>query len=73
MESIQVRKFQMALQAYIGEYDLPAEVKRLVIKEIYEQVSLEAAQEIARQQSEEKRPRKIFHEDPKPSQKTEEN
>lgn len=72
MNSIQIRRFQSALQSYIAEQDFPAEVKRLILKEIYEQVSLEAAREIAQQQFEEKKPRKIFHEDPKPSEKTDE-
>lgn len=40
MDNIKVLEFENALDKFIGEYDLPSEVKRLVLKELYDKVCL---------------------------------
>lgn len=49
MDSITVREFSMALQKYIFENKLPAEVKRYVVADIYNSLNSMADTEIALQ------------------------
>lgn len=46
---LEIRKFEASLVAHINHNKLPAEIKRLVLFEIYKQVS-EAADDIVREQ-----------------------
>jgi len=52
MNSIEIKDFEVTLQKFIKEYDLPSEVKRLVIKEIYDQLVIESNNEMIQQAKE---------------------
>lgn len=39
MTSLMIMEFRAALENYIAEQDLPAEVKRMVLKDIYEDLA----------------------------------
>lgn len=45
--NLKIREFKLTLENYIGENDLPPEVKRMVLKEIYESAEREANEAIA--------------------------
>lgn len=45
MNSIKVKDFEFTLTKFIKDYDLPMEVKRLVLKEIYDDINEEATKE----------------------------
>lgn len=49
MNSAEVKDFQYAIQTFIESNTLPLEVKRLVIREIYEDLLKKADQEIYNQ------------------------
>lgn len=49
MKSIDIAQFRCDLTNYIKTAELPAEVKRMVISDIYKQITEEARQEIAKQ------------------------
>lgn len=49
MNSADVKSFQYAIMNYIKETKLPLEVKRLALKEIYDELLTDANTEIARQ------------------------
>lgn len=49
MKSIDIVQFKCDLTNYINTSELPAEVKRMVISDIYKQVSEEAKREITKQ------------------------
>lgn len=49
MKSIDIVQFKCDLTNYINTAELPAEVKRMVISDIYKQITEEARQEIAKQ------------------------
>ncbi len=40
--NLKIREFKISIENYIKNTDLPSEVKRMVLKEIYESVSAEA-------------------------------
>lgn len=41
MKNIEIREFKLSLENYISSNALPCEIKRMVLKEIYEEVELE--------------------------------
>lgn len=45
--NLKIREFELTLESYINNYDLPEEVKRLAIKEIYEKISAKANNSMA--------------------------
>lgn len=45
MKSIDVKDFDFTLRKFIEGYDLPVEVKRLVIKDIYNDITVQANDE----------------------------
>ena len=49
MKSIDVKDFEVTILNFVNGYDLPMEVKRLALKEIYEQVNASANVEMAEQ------------------------
>lgn len=49
MKSIDIVQFKCDLTNYINTAELPAEVKRMVISDIYKQVTEEAKREITKQ------------------------
>lgn len=49
MDSIQVKDFEVTILNFVSGYDLPMEVKRLALKEIYDQVSTLANTEMLEQ------------------------
>lgn len=52
MTSIEVKDFQFTIMNFIKDYKLPAEVKRLALKEIYEEVAEMAHNEMYAQAAE---------------------
>lgn len=46
MTSLEIREFSMALSKYINENPLPAEVKKYVLADIYNQLNKQAEEEI---------------------------
>ena len=46
MNSLAIRQFKLSIMEYISKSDLPAEVKRLVISEIKQEVDREADQQV---------------------------
>ena len=40
--NLKIREFKLSLETYIQETELPEEVKRMVLKEIYENAEIEA-------------------------------
>lgn len=45
--NLKIREFQMTIENYINSADIPPEVKRMVLKEIYQSAELEANEAIA--------------------------
>lgn len=45
--NLKIREFKLTLEKYISGSDLPPEVKRMVLKEIYESAEREAMEAIA--------------------------
>ena len=52
MNSIEIKDFSYTLKKYILEYNLPAEVKRLVLKELYEDITALSQEESINQAKE---------------------
>ena len=52
MDSIKVRDFTATLENFINNYDLPAEVKRLALFEIYANVKAKADAELYQEAAE---------------------
>ena len=52
MNSIEVKDFEVTLTRFIDEYNLPWEVKRLVIADIFNQATQKANSEILQQAQE---------------------
>ena len=52
MKSVDVKDFQYSLEQFINRNTLPLEVKRLVVKDIYQRLETEAAAEIFNQAKE---------------------
>lgn len=52
MKSIEIKDFDFTLRKFINDYDLPAEVKRLVLKEIYGDISAMANEECLKEAQE---------------------
>ena len=52
MTSIQVKDFEATLVRFIEEYELPWEVKRLIVEDIYRDVTNRANNEILEQAQE---------------------
>lgn len=50
--NLKIREFNITLENYINNTDLPLEVKRMVLKEIYDRVSAEADKSIIAEISE---------------------
>lgn len=46
MKSLDVVEFKLTLQRFIREYDLPTEVKRLVLNEILQEINLKTQREV---------------------------
>ena len=46
VKSIDIKRFQISIEGYINDSDLPAEVKRLVLVEILQKISAQADAEI---------------------------
>lgn len=46
MKSVNIADFQLTLRNFISNYDLPEEVKRLALKEIYDEQKQKAEAEI---------------------------
>ena len=46
MNSIDVKDFQLTLTNFISKYDLPWEVKRLALKEVYDETVQKANAEV---------------------------
>ena len=69
MKSLDIIDFELSIKKFVQDYDLPAEVKRMVIKNIYEEVTNLAQQEVLQQAQErdetKKKQRTIYHEDKK--------
>lgn len=40
--NLKIREFKVSIETYINETDLPPEVKRIVLKEIYDGIDREA-------------------------------
>lgn len=53
MSSLEIISFKKSIEDFIASQKLPAEVKRMVVKEIYEDVTAEAAREAMREIKEE--------------------
>lgn len=47
--NLKIREFKLSLVAYINETDIPEEIKRMVLKEIYEDIE-KAADEMVVQE-----------------------
>ena len=47
--NIKIRELKIAIVKHIQGIDLPSEVKRLVVKEIYDEISAEADAEIRKE------------------------
>lgn len=45
--NLRIREFKISIENYVNGSDLPPEVKRMVLKEIYESVSAEADKAIS--------------------------
>lgn len=52
MTSIEIKDFSATLEKFINEYDLPWEVKRLVVEDIYRDVTNRANNELLEQAKE---------------------
>lgn len=59
--NLKIKEFKIALSNYINEMDLPEEVKRMVLKEIYDEIEKKANDaillELNKRESQEKRRR----------------
>lgn len=47
--NLKIREFKLSIENYIEKTELPTEVKRMVIKEIYENISSLANEEISKE------------------------
>lgn len=47
--NLRIREFKFSIENYIEKTELPIEVKRMVIKEIYENISSLANEEISKE------------------------
>lgn len=47
--NLKIREFELSLEKYIESADIPAEVKRLILKEIHDRISAEANAAISKE------------------------
>lgn len=70
MKSIDIVDFELSVKTLINDYDLPTELKRRVVKDIYTELTMLAQREVMQQSQErdeeKKKNRTIYHEDNKP-------
>lgn len=52
MKNLEIREFKISIENYVNTTGLPTEVKRMVLKEIYDRVSAEADKSIIAEISE---------------------
>lgn len=63
MSSIKVRDFSMTIENYIDTFDLPMEVKRLALLEVYQKTKEKADKEIYKEALERSRDNQVEQED----------
>ena len=63
MSSIKVRDFSMTIENYIDTFDLPMEVKRLALLEVYQKTKEKADSEIYKEALERSKNNKVEQED----------
>lgn len=68
MTSLDVIEFELTIKRFVQDYDLPTEVKRMVLKNIYDETTQLAQEEVLqqikdREEKEKKKHRTIYHED----------
>lgn len=68
MTSLDVIEFELTIKRFVQDYDLPTEVKRMVLKNIYDETTQLAQEEVLqqikdREEKEKKKYRTIYHED----------
>ena len=70
MKSIDIVDFELSVKTLINDYDLPTELKRRVVKDIYTELTMLAQREVMQQSQERDEEKKkhitIYHEDNKP-------
>lgn len=63
MSSIKVRDFSMTIENYIDTFDLPMEVKRLALLEVYQKTKEKAQSEIYKEALERSRDNQVEQEE----------
>lgn len=60
MNNLSIVDFRFTIEKFIREYDLPIECKRMVVKEVYDNLKAEAESTIYREVEERERKEKVI-------------